>query len=335
MAAAATIDPEKIRQELSDLWVTLAKDQEGGESGGVLRACSMTLVAGVDERDDPSQIGETLASLMREHPSRAIVIRLRETDEAVLTSRVFAQCWMPFGHRRQICCEQVEITASDVSVADVPAVVLPLAVADLPVMLWCRSARLFSLPAFSTLAAIAQKVIVDTAGFPHRETALDQVQSLAQKQRVADLSWTRVTRWRELIAQIFENRCYLAELAEIARIRIVYKGAYPSASAFYLGAWLMACMKRVGATPVLIWKNGEATSIVLETLDSVHTSIRQTDEAAIDVHVRNQESRTVFPPVDDYSLLREELSIPGRDPVYEAALAGAVEISRQFRKDRE
>ena len=64
---------------------------------------------------------------------------------------------MPFGHRRQICCEQIEITASDVSLPDVPAVVLPLAVADLPVMLWCRSARLFSLPAFATLAAIARQ----------------------------------------------------------------------------------------------------------------------------------------------------------------------------------
>jgi hypothetical protein len=53
------------------------------------------------------------------------------------------------------------------------------------------------------------------------------------------------------------------------------------------------------------------------------------------VQVRNHNSRAVFPPFDDYSLLREELSIPGRDPVYEAALASAVELSRQFRKDRE
>jgi glucose-6-phosphate dehydrogenase assembly protein OpcA len=331
MATVATIDPEKIRQELSDLWVTLAKDEEAG----VLRACSMTLVAGVDERDDPSQIGETLASLMREHPSRAIVIRLRETEEPVLTSRVFAQCWMPFGHRRQICCEQVEITASDISMADVPAVVLPLAVADLPVVLWCRSARLFNLPAFAGLGAIANKIIVDTAGFADRAAALEQVQALAGKQRVADLSWTRLTRWRELIAQIFENRCCLAELGEMARVRIVYESEAPPVSAFYMGAWLMGCLQAAGARAVLVWEKSGASSIVLETREGVHTSIRQADETTIEMRVRNQESRTVFPPVDDYSLLREELSIPGRDPVYEAALGGAVEISRQFRKDGE
>ena len=31
-------------------------------------------------------------------------------------------------------------------------------------------------------------------------------------------------------------------------------------------------------------------------------------------------SRTVFPEASDYELLREELSICGRDPVFEAAL---------------
>ncbi|MCU1261958.1 MAG: Glucose-6-P dehydrogenase subunit-like protein, partial [Bryobacterales bacterium] len=321
MAASATIDPEKIRAELSELWVTLANDPESGESGGVLRACSMTLVTGVDESDDPAQVGETLASLMREHPSRAIVIRLRETGEPFLSSRVFAQCWMPFGHRRQICCEQVEITSSDASLADVPAVVLPLTVADLPIMLWCRSARLFSLPAFSALAGIAHKIIIDSSGFPQRASALDDVQAFAGKQRVADLSWTRLTRWRELIAQIFENRCYLAELGSITSVRILFEGEEPAPSAFYMGAWLAACLKRSGASPVLAWERSDASSVILETAEGVHTSIRQADQSTVDVRVRNHESRTVFPPFDDYSLLREELSIPGRDPVYEAVLA--------------
>jgi hypothetical protein len=40
--AGATIDPEKILRELRELWAQLAKDQ--GSAGGVLRACSMTLI---------------------------------------------------------------------------------------------------------------------------------------------------------------------------------------------------------------------------------------------------------------------------------------------------
>ena len=59
---------------------------------------------------------------MHEHPSRAIVVRVRQCAERVLEARVFAQCWMPFGGRQQICCEQVEITASPESLADVATV---------------------------------------------------------------------------------------------------------------------------------------------------------------------------------------------------------------------
>ena len=81
---------------------------------------------------------------MPEHPSRAIVIRFRAEDQRALAARVFAQCWMPFGHRQQICCEQIEITASDASLPDLAAVVLPLTVPDLPVILWCRSPRALS-----------------------------------------------------------------------------------------------------------------------------------------------------------------------------------------------
>ncbi len=335
MAAAPTIDSEKIRQELSDLWITAAKDPGSETDGGVLRACSMTLVTGVDESDDPARIGETLAALMREHPSRAIVLRLRATEEMVLSSRVFAQCWMPFGYRRQICCEQVEITASDVSLADVPAVVLPLAVPDLPVMLWCRSARMFSLPAFGVLARMAQKVIVDSAGFASPAGALDRVQEFARKHRVSDLAWTRLTRWRELIAQIYENRCYLADLRNITQARILYEAKDPTPSAFYMGAWLLECLRQAGADPALVWERGGESCIILDTAGGMHTSIRQADEETVYVQMPNRESRTLFPAFTDYSLLREELSIPGRDPVFERTLAGAVRLARLFRKDNE
>ena len=113
---------------------------------------------------------------MREHPSRAIVMRVIDDEKRELEARVFAQCWMPFGQRRQICCEQIEITSSGVSLTDVPAVVLPLVVADLPVILWSRLPRLFATPALDALSRIATKTIVDSAAFPDPRRALGQLQ---------------------------------------------------------------------------------------------------------------------------------------------------------------
>src|SRR5450631_2035387 len=165
---SSTVAPESILKELAALWT-----QEGKQGdAGVLRACSMTLVAIAEAADDAAALGETIAALMPEHPARSILIRLEGDGERALSQRVYQQCWKPFGQRQQICCEQIEITASDAALADLPSVILPLAVPDLPVILWCRAARLVRRPEFADIARIATKVVVDSAASAHPTTAI-------------------------------------------------------------------------------------------------------------------------------------------------------------------
>ncbi len=101
---STTVAPDHILKELAALWT-----QEGKQGdAGVLRACSMTLVVVAEAAEDAGALGETIAALMPEHPARAILIRLQGDGERALSQRVYEQCWMPFGQRRQICCEQIE-----------------------------------------------------------------------------------------------------------------------------------------------------------------------------------------------------------------------------------
>jgi glucose-6-phosphate dehydrogenase assembly protein OpcA len=334
-AVSSTIQPETILRELAELWVSLGKESEPNQSSGVLRACAMTLVTVVEEAEDTSDVWSVMAALMPEHPSRAIVIRFRPSAERALSSRVFSQCWMPFGQRRQICCEQIEITASDASLPDLPAVILPLAVADLPVVLWCRGARLFGLQGFSQLDKIANKVVLDSGAFDSAGTILKRLDELTRSGRIlADLAWTRVTRWRELVAQIFENRSYLAQLGAVRQVRIRYGAAAPPTAAWYLGAWLADCLEKAGAKPALIWEPatdaaaGEISRIELSAPngDGIEVSITLTGDAerqCAEVRAGTLVSRTMFAPDNDYTLLRQELAIPGRDPVFENTLAKA------------
>jgi len=329
-----TIAPDRILHDMADLWVSLGKQGEG--EAGVLRACSMTLVVAAEESDDPQAIGETLAALMPEHPSRAIVLRFRAEDQRSLAARVFAQCWMPFGHRQQICCEQIEITASDASLPDLAAVVLPLKVPDLPVVLWCRSPRLFRLPAFSQLASVAQKVVLDSGAFSDQAAALREIRdAVAAGRSLSDLSWTRLTRWRELIAQIFENRAQLANLPLVSEILISHRAASPPATAFYLAAWLVDGLAKVGAHPRVqfrsdggdpAWRLGRIELRAPDSADPI-ASIALAGGQAAEVRVGHLVSRTLLPALNDYALMREELSIPGRDPSFERALAAAAELA--------
>jgi glucose-6-phosphate dehydrogenase assembly protein OpcA len=276
---------------------------------------------------------------MPEHPSRAIVIRFRPSAERALSSRVFSQCWMPFGQRRQICCEQIEITASDASLPDLPAVILPLAVADLPVILWCRGPRLFDLEDFPQLARIANKVVLDSAGMGRAADILGRLDGLTRSGRLlADLAWTRMTRWRQMVAQIFENRSYLARLAGIQQVRIGFGGGAPPPSAYYLGAWLLDCLEGAGAKASLKWNpaekaaEGEVVRVELNAAegDGLQVSIAVSgdpERQCAEVRVNTLANRTVFAPDNDYVLLRQELSIPGRDPVFEKTLAQAARLA--------
>jgi glucose-6-phosphate dehydrogenase assembly protein OpcA len=221
-------------------------------------------------------------------------------------------------------------------VPDLEAVVLPLTVPDLPVILWCRSPRLFELPAFSELAAIAQKVVLDSAAFADPAAALGVMNSAASAGRsLADLSWTRLTRWRELIAQIFENRAQLANLPLVSHILIAHRAAATPATAYYLAAWLLDGLAQVGAHPRVEFRSdgGEpAWRLSLVELSAqgrpdAIASIALTEGAAAEVKAGGLVSKALLPALNDYALMREELSIPGRDPAFERALAGAAKLA--------
>lgn len=326
-----SIAPEKILHELSDLWVSLSKETIGDAADGALRACSMTLVALTEETDDPAELGETIAALMPEFPARAIVVRLRGAGERMLSERVSAQCWMPFGQHRKVCCEQVEITATDAALGDLPSVVLPLAVADLPLMLWCRSPRILGMPEFQPIAAMAQRVIIDSAALPNPQATLQRIADRsAHGVLIGDFSWTRLTRWRELLSQIFENRKNLLELRLIDKVTVVSTGE-PPISAWYLGAWVMDALASAGIHPEFEMTRevedepGKLRSIHLSGGD--FTAELKRRGARVIVTVGGLAYCNHLPASTEYSLLAEELRIVGHDAVFEKTLASAQRLA--------
>jgi glucose-6-phosphate dehydrogenase assembly protein OpcA len=286
----------------------------------------MTLIVISEAADDASALGETVAALMPEHPARTILVRLSGEGERALSQRVYQQCWKPFGQRQQICCEQIEITASDAALADLPSVILPLAVPDLPAILWCRSARLARLPEFGESARMATKVIVDSAA---AADPADAIRRMADAVRsggiVADLAWTRLTRWRETLARVFENRDTLARLSEVDSMLVRFGPGYDTA-AWYLAAWAANALASVGqaVTPVI---SHQDESLLLELSGGLfHVKLSRQDDRLVTV-VNEQSNCTNLPRPTDYLLLREELGIVRGDDVFEAALASAARLA--------
>lgn len=304
-----TISPDHILKELSELWVA------EGKSGSVLRACSMTLIVIADE--DAASIGETVAALMPEHPARTIHIRMIGGQGRTLSERVYQQCWMPFGQRRQICCEQVEITAADAALGDLPSVVLPLVVADLPVILWCRAPRLLGMPEFRAIAGMATKVVLDSASMPDPVESLRRLRAaVGRGVVVGDLAWTRITRWRAMLSQVFENRDRLARLAKVRSVIVKFGAGYET-SARYLAAWIGNAVGR----PAEIQAFDGTVRVEIEGED-LRVELCRHDET-LSVCVNELSHHTSLPQPTDYLMMREELSIVRRDTVFEKTLETA------------
>lgn len=314
-----TVKPERILKDLGKLWVDLGKQ----DANGVLRACAMTLVAVVEDGAEGQDIGETIAALMHEHPSRAIVLKVGGGGEQSLDAHVFAQCWMPFGRRQQICCESIEITSSLGSLADVPAVVRGLVVADLPVVLYCPGDKLWRLQQFQVLLPLAHKLILDSYHMPESLRVPQYLHSLPRKLITADLVWSRLTPWREAVSQIFDDPLRRGMIHDLSEIRILYKASSEPAAVHYMQAWFMHVLGSSVKLNIAPGVGPELASIASIKLmgPGLEASVELVGHATVELHVNGvREQVTLFPSCSPYDALRQELAIAGRDAVFDDVL---------------
>jgi len=324
MAEALTAD--RLLAELGQLWASLAGGQPAGDEKCVLRACAMTLIVLERDTQPADTSAQILADVMREHPNRAVIVRIRAGTEPLLEHRVTAQCRMPYAGRQQVCCEQIEITVSETSLAGLPPILLPIAAPDLPVVVWCRDAGLLGVAALDAVFR-AGKVLVDSC------PAADLASHTARGLRIADLSWTGVTRWREIVAQVFEDPAR-REFAKLLRqVRVLYAGDKLPPAAYYLAAWVIASSgsgkpeaRFEKVAPV--GENEGICGIVL-TAGGHTVSIRLAQGTAVLIEVDSLKSCTVVPRLPETELLSNELAISGRDAVFERMLPVAVGLAKQ------
>lgn len=322
--------PEKILKALGQVWTSLGEEERHQGKPTVLRACAMTLIviAG-DDDDQAASSTQTLTELMHSHPSRGIVLRTDKNAENGLSARVFAQCWKPFGKAQQICCEQIEVAASPDRMADVAPTLLGIIVPDLPVVVWSRQQSLVSAPAagpesgIDAIFKLASKIIFDTENTPPHE-AFGSISHWKRRGHVvADLEWTRLTAWRETIANVFDDKAARVERERIDSVDIGYTGDFPSVSSLYFAGWL-----KQGITSKITFTSEEGDKPVLGqaglsrvTLRSDRLSIELTRSSTTCFHlqINDNEQRVSLGGSALPDLMQEELTVLGPDAAFDAA----------------
>ena len=322
-AVVEEIRAEKLLKDLANVWKELGQAEN---DYAVVRACSMTLLVATTGDGDEQDLAGTLGDLMHSHPSRYVVLRLVEKLDQVFSARVFAQCQLAFGRRQQLCCEQIEFTATHDRIPDFHAVALGLTVADLPVLLWIRDAQLLLNPEFQTLLPLARPLIVDSAQFVDAAAGLAELAARRRAGwRIKDLAWSRLTVWRETIAQMFETTACHNLVGKIDRVEVKGRFGATGTDVQYLAAWLGQRLPgaRITAT-------GSGVNRIRLGAGGQRLEVTDAGEALVATGLDGMATRIPDPARSDANLLAEELSILGPDPTYDATLLA---VSRALNKN--
>jgi glucose-6-phosphate dehydrogenase assembly protein OpcA len=368
--APVPVDSAEVDRALNVLWSSTA--QQGG-GGAVMRACSCNIVVVAQNPSEAALLPPVIARIAEWHPSRS-VITFNEGPEDLAEYKgaphmhawVSAQCSAPEAGRPQVCSEAIVLAAQSEAARELPSAILSLLVPDLPVFVYWRSFNPAHEELVDRLIDFAGVLIVDSHASKqdpvNRERLLKLLHALRGRTAVRDLNWSRLTPWRDMIAQFFDPasmRGHVYDICEVEiRRAIEFPGSIPTRTLLLTGwlasrlGWKRESADRTGDEWISKWRSprGEVvvrftgslagssedagiSSITLKTRAGVMFSVSK-DKACdwLTATIANpapEASQCVpYDPTDEASLLTAELSIAGQDPSFERALAEALTLER-------
>lgn len=227
-------DVSGIERELQRQW------QAHAFRNPVVRTRSLNLVVVSPGDETPTGVIEQLTEA---HPCRAILINMGAKTPDFL-AEVSSSCAV--AHAGAGCLTREEVCLRvpyEVESGKLESVVVPLLVPDLPVFLWWRSRPDLENELFTRLASHSDHFVLDSAECEDPWMGLVGIGHAIAGRRwraaVTDLAWSRITAWRELTAQFFDNRQCAEYPAHICAVSIACgNGGRLPADAVLFAAWI-------------------------------------------------------------------------------------------------
>lgn len=212
------------------------------------RSCVMTLVAVVSNDRDERLAEQTCEMIASEHPAQAIIVRERH---GIRTGKIEAWIRAEVYRSEITCARECEIVTLHVRGAageHLAALVDPMLVSGVPTYLWWTGTPLFGKSELEDALRVCDALIVDSAQFgePYRgfRGLAKLMGSAHQKLGMADLQWSRLRPWREMVAQFFspiDRRAFLDGISEVG-IDYAGQGRGNRIAAALMAGWLASAL---------------------------------------------------------------------------------------------
>jgi glucose-6-phosphate dehydrogenase assembly protein OpcA len=310
----------------------------GDEEHGV-RLSVLTLVVACTDAAGADAAADVVMEISAEHPARALLLIAHRGAPSGIEADLSLQCSAARGSE-QVCAEIVRLTVGGEAALHLSSVVAPLLVPDVPVQLWLHGAPDLTQALAPETLAMCERVILDTAAYPDAAKVLPALAAIAPGPHgeipVSDLTWARLTTWREVLARELDGSSRRAFLEGVERIAVRTGAAGGNgADALLFAGWLadrlgvdVALDRPAGVAPGLGEVMVDARSLesrlrvdINRDADGLTTKVLLDGAVAGSRHVSDEPPRLA-------ELVGAALQQQGHDPVYAAALRSAVALVR-------
>lgn len=241
------------------------------------RNCVMTLVAVTSTDAEERRAQRVCRFIGALHPVQAVVVRERPD---VHSGRI--EGWISTDVLRPemacaVQCELIRLHVHGAAGSHLAELLDPLLISGVPTYLWWTGTPPFGKRDLEDALRIADALVVDSARFDapyHSFRGLHHLTNSAHKSlAVGDFQWTRLSPWREAIAQFFaplERRDFLGGISEVG-IDYEGEGRGNRIAAALVTGWMASALgwklKRAAAGPggvVAAYYNVEPSSRIVE-----------------------------------------------------------------------
>lgn len=214
MSAAQLI--ARLDRELRDLWSA----SEEADAAPLTRVCTMNLEVVAPSRDLLTRYTTVVDEVTATIPARAILASVEPDAPNGLEGEVSAVCFPNEG--KKICSERIILRAGGQSAAGAASAIESFLVPELPTALvWLGRVHVDD-PVFQDLANDAHRIVLDS-----EYTSIASLIHVAKWARtqpnaphIADLAWTRISSWQELLARFFDAADTRPLASAITKLRL-------------------------------------------------------------------------------------------------------------------
>jgi glucose-6-phosphate dehydrogenase assembly protein OpcA len=210
--AGKAVPWDHLEEEVALLWKMAADNMRIGQNISV-RTSVLNLVICAPSIARAREASAMLRDLQSTHIARVIILILAQhlSAPAAVPTWVTLRSFPVISDLTRHHFEQITVLIGKPLMRHVAAILQKLARPDLPIYLRWLDDLPSDSAALSNLAAISQRLIVDSASFQEPAQNMRQLASLLEGQpscAISDLNWGRLTPLRQLVAQFFDGQEY-------------------------------------------------------------------------------------------------------------------------------